>query len=160
MMQLHYSGSMFLWLDQGDPRAAYAIYGVHGASIFADRDSMGRTIVSEQWSEPMFRPPIPNVRPQLLWDQAGFAMNNPAPVHRSPLLVVIPLVWGVVLPPIAGLLLWIDWAKVLMLRNHRTRGGTLCEKCLYARAGLSTDAPCPECGAMPEKAVTPPKAPE
>ena len=162
MIQLHYSGSMFLWLDQGDPRAGEAIYVVHEASIFADRDSFtGRTTISEQWRWTMPPPPIPNFRPQVLWNQASFAGSNPAPVHRSPLLVVIPLVWGVMLPLMGALLLWIDWARVLRLHERytlvRTRGGKLCAKCLYARAGLSTDAPCPECGTIPEKALTPPR---
>lgn len=165
MMQLHHPGSVFLWLYQGNPRADGAIDIVDGPPIFADREaSTGRTTVWEQWRATTPQLPIPNLRPQVLWNQAGFAKNNPAPVHRSPLLIVIPLVWGVLLPPMACLLLWIDWATVLTSRERRTlartRRGTRCAKCLYARAGLATDAPCPECGTMPEKSFTPPQVPK
>ena len=160
MMQLHHSGSIFLWLDHGDPAAYGATYVVHGASISTYSNSTFHTTVSEQRWRIFPRTFIPNFRPQVLWNQANLSMSNPAPVRRSPLLIVIPLVWGVVLPLVVGPLLWINWAKVLMLRDRRTRGGTRCAKCLYARAGLSTDARCPECGTLPQNPPTLPRSPE
>ena len=75
----------------------------------------------------------------VLWLPRSMSMLVQSPTSRAiGRLVCLPL-WPV--PVVSGA--WAMWCRRARLKG---RGGE-CPRCEYARAGLTGDAPCPECGA-------------
>jgi hypothetical protein len=63
---------------------------------------------------------------------------------RDWFMLDIPLAWPIVLLLLASVIAWL----LETFARRRARTG-LCWKCSYSRAGLATDAVCPECGTAP-----------